>query len=84
VLKEVPRHENVLGDWRCNSPYFNLGTGWGVVVSFTPRSLYPSEEARGTHSIAGWVGARAHMGTVAEREILNPCRNLNPGNALLR
>jgi hypothetical protein len=36
------------------------GASWGLVVSTTPRPLYPRERP-GTHRIAGWVGPRAGL-----------------------
>jgi hypothetical protein len=48
------------------------------VVSFTPRPLYPRERAPGTHWIGGWVGPRAVLDAVVNRNIPSPRRETNP------
>jgi hypothetical protein len=45
--------------------FFDLGTRWGCVFSFTPRPLYP--EGRSL-----WVGLGAVLDAVVERKISSP------------
>jgi hypothetical protein len=40
--------------------FFDLGTRWRWVVSFTPRPLYSRERAPGTHFIGGWAGPKIY------------------------
>jgi hypothetical protein len=54
------------------APLIDLGTGWGWVVSFTPRPLYLRERAPGTHWIGGWVGPRTVLDAVVKRKIPSP------------
>jgi hypothetical protein len=61
----------------------DLGTRWRWVVSFTPRSLYPTEMFPDTHWIGGWVGPRAGLDAVVERKIPIRCRDLNPRSSSL-
>ena len=49
------RHEDPEGGKVQLYPFFNLGTWWNWVVSFTPRPLYPREWP------GGWVGHRAGL-----------------------
>jgi hypothetical protein len=65
-----------MGEWRYSSTILNLGTIWRLVVSFTPRPLYPGEITPGTYWIGGWVGPRADLHAVEKRKIL-PCLELN-------
>jgi hypothetical protein len=43
------------------STFFDLGTSWRWVVSFTPLPLYPQERAPDTHFLGGWVDPRAGL-----------------------
>jgi hypothetical protein len=44
----------------------DLGTRWGLVVSFTPRPRFsPGKRPPGTHCTGGWVGPRAGLDTEA-------------------
>jgi hypothetical protein len=43
--------------------FFDLGTRWRWVVSFTPRPLYHHGKAPDTHWIGGWVGPRSSLDT---------------------
>jgi hypothetical protein len=36
--------------------FFDLGTRWRWVISFTHQPLYPQRKSPGTHWIVGWVG----------------------------
>jgi hypothetical protein len=54
------------------------------VVSFTPRPLYPKENAPGTHWIGGWVGPRAILDTVVKRNIPSPRRESNPRTPIVQ
>jgi hypothetical protein len=45
--------------------FFDLGTRWRWVVSFTLKPLYPPREtASGTHWTGGWEGPRAILDVV--------------------
>jgi hypothetical protein len=46
-----------------------------LVLSFTPRRLYPRAGATGTHSVGGWVGPRPGLGGVKKRKSLAPAGN---------
>jgi hypothetical protein len=51
----------------------------------TPSRFAPWERARGTHSIAGWLGPRVGLDSVANIEIYAcPCRDTNPGRPARR
>jgi hypothetical protein len=58
--------------------FFDLGTRWRSVVSFTPRPLYPRERAPVTHWIGGWVGPTAVQNGVVNRKILSPLPEIEP------
>jgi hypothetical protein len=50
----------------------DLGTSWRLLVSFTPRPLYPRERAPRSYCIGGWVDPRAgldDMETLPEVEL---------------
>jgi hypothetical protein len=53
----------------------NLVTRLRLVVSFTPRPLYPRERSSDTHCIGGWMGPRAGLDRVARRKISNRAGN---------
>jgi hypothetical protein len=58
--------------------FFELGTRWRWVVSFTPRPLYTQGRAPGTLWIGGWVGPRVGLDTVWKRRIPAPTGNWTP------
>jgi hypothetical protein len=49
--------------------FFDLGTRWRCVVSFTPLPLYPRERIPGVHWIGGWVDPRDGLDAVVKRKI---------------
>jgi hypothetical protein len=55
---------------------FNVVINCGLVVSFTPRPLYPSEKANGDHRIWGWMVLRACLNAL-EKRISCTCRESN-------
>jgi hypothetical protein len=64
--------------------FFDLGTRWRWVVSFTPRPLYPGERASDTHWIGGWVGPRAVLDAAVKRKIPSPRRESNPRTQIVQ
>jgi hypothetical protein len=62
--------EGVWGNGCIDPRFLDLGTSWRRVVSFTPRLLYPSERASGTHWIGDLVGPRVGLDDV--KKILDP------------
>jgi hypothetical protein len=56
-----------MGEWRYSSTILDFGSRWRRVISFTPRSLYPRGKSPGTHRIRGWVGPRAGLDHVENR-----------------
>jgi hypothetical protein len=59
--------------------FLDLGISWRWLFSFTPQPLYLREKARGTHSIGGWVGARAGLDNMEEWKFLTlPGLELRP------
>jgi hypothetical protein len=58
--------------------FFDLGTRWRWMVSFTTRPLYPRERAPSTHWIGGWVGSRAVLDAVMKKKCPAPRRESNP------
>jgi hypothetical protein len=64
--------------------FFDLGTRWGWVVSFTPRLFYPRERAPGTHWIGGWVGPRAGPDMVLKWKTPSPCRESDPNHPIVQ
>jgi hypothetical protein len=78
LFNQEPRHEGVLGEWRCSSTHSltsALDGGW--VASFALQLLYPRERAPGTHCIGGWVGPRAILDMVVKRKTPSPCQESN-------
>jgi hypothetical protein len=63
----------------CIYPQFlDLGYIWRFVVSFTIRPLSPEEITPGIHRIGCWVGPRADLDNMEERDIfLSPEFNLS-------
>jgi len=49
-------------EWKCNTPFLNLGTRWRRLVCFTTWPLYTQEgpTANGTE---GWMDPIADLGT---------------------
>jgi hypothetical protein len=64
--------------------FFELGTRWRWVVSFTPRPLYPQEKSLWYHWIGGWVGLRAVLDEVVKRKIHSPRRESNPRTQIIQ
>jgi hypothetical protein len=60
--------------------FFDLGTRWRWVVSFTTRSFYLRERPPppNTHWIGGWVGPRAGLDAMVKSKIPSPCRDSTP------
>jgi hypothetical protein len=81
---KAPRYEDILGEWRHNHVFFDLGARWKWMVSFTPRPLYPRERAPGTHWIGGWVDLRAGLDTVWKRKIPSPRRESNTDHPIVQ
>jgi hypothetical protein len=52
--------------------FFDLGTRWRWVISFTPQPLYPQGKSPSTHWIGGWVGPRVVLEAVVKRKIPSP------------
>ena len=55
----------------------NLRTRWRWVVNFTPRPLYPRENA-GTHWLRSWVGPIADFDLLKKRRFIVPARIRTP------
>jgi len=49
------------------SRILKLGTWLRLVVSFTPRPLYPQERSHGTHLSVGCMSPRAGLDAVAKK-----------------
>jgi hypothetical protein len=75
----APRHEGVLGKWRCSSTRSLTsaldGDEWSASRPgrFTPREGTPI-----TQRIGGWVDPRAVLDAVVKRKIPTPRRESNP------
>jgi hypothetical protein len=62
------------------STILDFGTRWRWVVSFTSRPLpSPRERAISTHWVGDWVGPRASLDVMEQRNISCPHRESNPG-----
>jgi hypothetical protein len=70
LINSALRHEGVLGSRYIDPNFLELGTGWKIVVSFTPRPFYPQGRSPGTHWIGGWVGFRDGLDDVEKRRFL--------------
>jgi hypothetical protein len=71
MLKLSLCHEGIWGNG-CRDPHFlDLVTSGRLVVSFTPRPLYPQGRARVTHWIGGWVDPRAGLDDMEKIKFLN-------------
>jgi hypothetical protein len=57
-------------EWMYRSTFFDLGTSWRLVISFTPRPLYPRGESPVTHRGGGWVGPRTGLDDMEKRKFL--------------
>jgi hypothetical protein len=63
----------------------DLGTGWRLGVSFTPRPLYPpGERASGTHWIGGWMGPGVVLDAVVKRKIPSLRWESNPRTPIVQ
>jgi hypothetical protein len=80
----APCHGGILGVKVQIHAFFDFGTRWRWVISFTSRSLYPREGAPGTHWIGGWVGPRAVLDAVVKRKIPRPRRESNPRTPIVQ
>jgi len=49
--------------------FFDLGSRWRRVVSFTPWPFYSQGRAPGTYCIEGWVSPRAVLDAVVKKKI---------------
>jgi hypothetical protein len=67
VLKETPRHEDVLRGGGIAPGIFNLGTRRRRGVSFTCRSFYPGERPPCTYWIGDWVDLRAGLDSTEKK-----------------
>jgi hypothetical protein len=47
-------------------------------------ALPPREIAPGTHWIGGWVGPKAVVDAVVERQVPSPCRESNPRTPIVQ
>jgi hypothetical protein len=56
--------------------HFDLGTGWRLVVNFTPSLFIPEETTPNTHWIGGWVDPKSCSDTVGKRRSLH-CQKSN-------
>jgi hypothetical protein len=81
----APRHEGLLGEWRCSSTHSLTsavdGNEWSASRPgpFTAREIVP-----GTHWIGGWVGPRAGVDTVVKRKIPSSRWESNPRTPIVQ
>jgi len=72
-LNCVPRHENLLGEWRYSFHAFLTSLldrgAWSVLC---PGRFNPSERTFATHWIGRWVNPRVVLDTMVKREIPSP------------
>jgi hypothetical protein len=69
-----------MGEWRYSSTILDLGTGWRIVIRFTPRSLCP----RGTSSRYPLEMRRGGLGTVEKKKLLSlPGIETRPSSRML-
>jgi hypothetical protein len=60
----LTKHHTMKTYWTCGgiAPcILDLGTRMTLVVSFTPRPIYPQERAPVTHWTGGWVDSRSGL-----------------------
>jgi hypothetical protein len=69
VLNWAPLHKDVSGSRGIAPRILGLGTRWRLVVSFTPRPLYPQGKGSCTHWIGGWVGPSDVLDAVVKRNV---------------
>jgi hypothetical protein len=68
VLYSAPCHEDVLGSWRYSSTHSLMSVVDGGEWSGTcPSCFTPRERAPSTHWIGGWMGSRAGLDMVSEK-----------------
>jgi hypothetical protein len=66
----APRHEGVLGEWKCSSAHSLTSALDRSEWSFSrPGRFTPRGRAPGTHWIGGWVGSRTVLDAVVKRKI---------------
>jgi hypothetical protein len=73
----VPRHEDVLGEWKYSSTPSLTALDGGEWSVSRPGRFTPREGGLGTHWTRGWVGLRAGLDTVVKRIFSSPCRDSN-------
>jgi hypothetical protein len=80
VLNYAPRHEDVLGKWRCSSTHsLNSTLDGGEWSASRPGRFIATERTAGTHWIGGWVGPRADLEAVLKRKLPRaPAENRTP------
>jgi hypothetical protein len=57
--------------------FFDIGIRYRLVISFTPRSLYPQEKSPGSLWIVGWVGL-SRSGRGGEEKNSQPPPGIEP------
>jgi hypothetical protein len=81
----APRHEGVLRQWRYGSTHSLASEPdrgeWSVSC---PGRFTPKERATGTHWIGGWVGPRAGLDAVVDRNIPIPRRESSPRTPIVQ
>jgi hypothetical protein len=65
ALNEVPRHEDVLGEWHA---FLTLAPNVAEWSASHPRSFTPKERAPGTHWLGSWVGPRTGLNEEAKNK----------------
>jgi hypothetical protein len=84
-FNRAPRHEDVLGEWRCSSTHsLTSALDGGEWSASRPGRFTTSERALGTHWIGGWVGPRAGVHAVVKRKIPSPRRETNPRTPIVQ
>jgi hypothetical protein len=78
VLKQAPRHENVLGNGGIAPRLLTSTLGGGEWSASSPRRFIRGERAPGTHWIERWVGPRAGLDVAEKRKNPSPRRESNP------
>jgi hypothetical protein len=81
----APRHEGVLGEWRCNSTHsLTSALDWDESSASRAGRFTPRERATGTHWIGGWVGPRTVLDAVVKRKIPSPRRESKPRTPIVQ
>jgi hypothetical protein len=74
----APRHEGVLGSGGKLHSFFDLGTRWRWVVSFTPRPLYPQGKSPLYPLDRGLGGPQSRSGRGGEEKNFQPPPEIEP------